>query len=163
FSCGDGWLPILEDLFVKIDEVVKSSALTRFKVEQVKEKFGDLMVYVAGENNAIAELIATAAERASVTCEDCGKPGQRRTLNEGKFHEWLRTLCDECFAIRPYRLTETYALAVEVLGGAENARKWLLAPHFSFQGKSPLEMLKTDEGAKDVDVILAAIRDGASL
>jgi len=100
FECGDGWLPILEDLFEKIDQEVKKAALSSFKVIQVKEKFGGLRVYVSEGNDSIEALIDAASSKAAVTCEDCGKPGQWRTLNKGKFHGWLRTQCDECFAVR---------------------------------------------------------------
>ena len=64
---------------------------------------------------------------------------------------------------RLYRFARIFSYAVEVIGSEDNARKWLLAPHFSFEGKTPLEMLKTDAGAKDVEVVLAAIRYGAPL
>lgn len=100
FACGDGWLPILEDLFERIDEEVKRSALTDFKVVQVKEKFGGLRVYVEGGNDAIEELIAAASKKAEATCEDCGKPGRRRTTNKGKLHAWMKTQCDACFTLK---------------------------------------------------------------
>lgn len=66
FDCDDGWLSILEDLFVEIDEEVKRSALTSFKVVQVKETFGILVVYVVGGNDTINELIAAALEKINV-------------------------------------------------------------------------------------------------
>ena len=163
FSCGDGWLPILEDLFGKIDKEVKHASLTGFKVQQVKEKFAGLIVYVEGGNEIIDDLIALASRKAAETCEDCGNLGRRRTLNKGNPDEWLRTECDDCFAISPYRVTDAYALAVEVIGSAENTRRWLLAPHFSLEGKAPLEMLKTDEGAKEVEDLLGRIKHGMCL
>ena len=64
---------------------------------------------------------------------------------------------------RLYRFANIFPFAVEILGSEYNACKWLLAPHFSFKGKTPMEKLKTDAGAKEVEVILAAIRYGASL
>jgi hypothetical protein len=99
FDCGDGWLPILEDLCDKIDEELKKSALIGFKVVQIKEKFGTLRFYVQDGNKVINELINAASKKAAITCEDCGKPGRRRTLNAGKFHGWVRTQCDGCFTL----------------------------------------------------------------
>lgn len=96
FECGDGWIFILEDLFAKIDEEVKKAQLASFQVVQVKEKFGELVVYVDGGNDAIDALIVAASKRAAVTCEDCGKPGRMR-----EFNEWYRTECSKCYAARP--------------------------------------------------------------
>ena len=95
FDCGDGWLPILEDLFMKIDDVVKRDNLTEFKVVQVKEKFGGLRVYVRGGNAEITALINGAEETAAETCEDCGNtPAQRRSV-----HGYVRTQCSKCHAV----------------------------------------------------------------
>jgi hypothetical protein len=66
---------------------------TGHRVEQVKEKFGTLRYYCAG-NDRIFAFIHMAEQLSKITCEDCGKPGKlRRTA-------WLITLCDECLAIR---------------------------------------------------------------
>lgn len=50
-ECGDGWISILEDLFARINDELKKANLTEFKVVQVKEKFGDLVVYVHRGND----------------------------------------------------------------------------------------------------------------
>jgi hypothetical protein len=96
FECGDGWMSILEDLFAKIDKEVKKGNLNRFKVVQVKEKFGDLVVCVEGGNNVIDALIGAALKKAAVTCEDCGKPGRKRECNG-----WYSTQCSKCYVVRP--------------------------------------------------------------
>jgi|GEM_PF-2007450 len=92
FECGNGWIPILEDLFAKINEEVKTANLAEFRVTQVKEKFGDLVVTVKGGNNAIDTLIGLALKKAAKTCEGCGKPGQNRESNE-----WFSTQCSKCY------------------------------------------------------------------
>ena len=96
FECGNGWIPILEDLFAKINEEVKTANLNNFSVTQVKEKFGDLVVCVDGGNNAIDILIGGALKKAAKTCEGCGKPGRMR-----EFNEWYSTQCSKCFAEPP--------------------------------------------------------------
>lgn len=96
FECGDGWMPILEKLFAKIDEEVKTSNLTGCKVVRVREKFGDLVVSVNSGNYVIDALIRAASKEAAVTCEDCGKPGKKR-----EFNEWLKTQCSKCYALQP--------------------------------------------------------------
>jgi putative toxin-antitoxin system antitoxin component (TIGR02293 family) len=54
-------------------------------------------------------------------------------------------------------------LAVEVMGSEESAQEWLLAPHFSLDTVPPIEMLKTDDGAKEVEDILGRIKHGMCL
>lgn len=93
FQCGDSWMSILEALFAKIDDEVKKANLIGFKVVQVKEKLGDLVVCVLKGNDAINALIVSASKRAARTCEDCGKPGRKRELNE-----WYSTQCSKCYA-----------------------------------------------------------------
>lgn len=91
FECGDGWLPILEDLFAKFDEIVRRDKLEDFQVVQVKEKFGGLRVYVEGGNDEIYELINEAESRAISTCEVCGYAGETHEIDN-----WYTTLCDCC-------------------------------------------------------------------
>ena len=95
FECGNGWIPILEDLFAKINKEVKKANLTEFTVIQVKEKFGELVVVVDGGNDAINTLIGIALKKAAKTCEGCGKPGRMR-----EFNEWYSTQCSGCFAMQ---------------------------------------------------------------
>ncbi len=96
FECGNGWMPILENLFLKMDEEVEKSNLTGCKVVRIREKFGDLMVSVNSGNDAIDALIRAASKEAAETCEDCGKQGKKR-----EFNEWFRTQCPKCYAVQP--------------------------------------------------------------
>lgn len=59
------------------------------RIEQVKEKFGSLRFYVANSTPEIDNYIAFAEAMSTVTCEECGAPGERR--NDG----WIKTLCDK--------------------------------------------------------------------
>ncbi len=91
-NCGPGWHGILERLSGEID---KLNLPPEFRVLQIKEKFGELRVYVegAGPFSKIVELLIRDAARESLeTCEFCGKPGHRRPLS------WVKTLCDLCYA-----------------------------------------------------------------
>lgn len=60
------------------------------KAVQVKEKFGQLRLYMNYYVKEIEELITEAEVKSGKTCEDCGTPGE---LREGG---WLVTLCDNC-------------------------------------------------------------------
>lgn len=60
------------------------------RVLQIKEKFGGLRIYVSQETPESLALIKDAEQRASKTCEYCGKPGE--LVNNG----WAKTLCPTC-------------------------------------------------------------------
>jgi hypothetical protein len=89
FQHDDGWFYLLwrlcEDLESLIAEAEKKSGKP-FEVVQVKEKFGTLRFRVSQHTDEINELIASAHEESSRTCEICGQ--------QGRLHD-LKTRCDE--------------------------------------------------------------------
>jgi hypothetical protein len=92
FSIGIGWFQLLRDLFAKINEYVVSERnngnVIEMRVAQIKEKFGELRVYVDGADDHIAHLIREAEKVAYATCELCGKPATHTKKG------WLQRLCD---------------------------------------------------------------------
>lgn len=101
-TCGDGWYNILDILCNRITKYIKSNknvgieandAWEDIDIEnpvqfvQIKEKFGTLRVYINWGDKTIYELIALAEDISSVTCEECGAPGE--LITEG----WLKTRC----------------------------------------------------------------------
>ncbi len=94
-----GWTAIVETLFGGIDAMLSDEEAERFRVEQVKEKFGTLRVYVsfdpidaAGVNPqpaAMRSLVDAAVAASEVTCYVCGAPGEMRKLGA-----WLTVRCD---------------------------------------------------------------------
>jgi len=108
FAIGEGWWRIIEALCANITSHTKWRNQTRAKllehneydnaipdevpqvvVHQIKEKFGGLRFYFEGGDNEIHGMVRMAEAWAACTCEDCGKPGIRRSGG------WIRTLCDE--------------------------------------------------------------------
>jgi putative toxin-antitoxin system antitoxin component (TIGR02293 family) len=57
---------------------------------------------------------------------------------------------------RTERLARIYALADHVLGEAALARTFLATPHPELEGESPLDVLATEVGARQVEEILWA-------
>jgi hypothetical protein len=86
-SCGDGWYNIIDELSAKLEPFGIVAA-------QVKEKFGGLRFYIeatpAEHFEEVHKLIQEAEVKSFETCEECGKPGERRGGG------WIKTLCDEC-------------------------------------------------------------------
>jgi putative toxin-antitoxin system antitoxin component (TIGR02293 family) len=61
---------------------------------------------------------------------------------------------------RTWRLARIYDFAVEMIGDANKAARWLRAPNRFMTGRTPLEMLETEVGTQAVEQSLAAIGYG---
>ena len=86
-QCGAGWYPILVRLEERLGEIDPD-----YRVLQIKEKFGTLRFYLAGQYDELGKAaVAEAEAEAARTCELCGSRGHLRTRTS-----WLRTLCDDC-------------------------------------------------------------------
>lgn len=88
-ECGDGWYHIINMLSERIYEIDPQE---HARVLQVKEKFGTLRFYLSHGTNKMYEYIGIAENMSAMTCEICGWAGKTRNDN------WIRTLCDECYA-----------------------------------------------------------------
>ena len=58
------------------------------------------------------------------------------------------------------RLVRVFDQAVSVFGAVEQARNWLNKPKKRFDGRTPLQMLRTDFGGRMVEEMLAQIDEG---
>lgn len=61
---------------------------------------------------------------------------------------------------RAVRLARLDAQATEVLGDSERARRWLRAPNPAIEGRIPLELSVSSEGARLVETVLGRIAHG---
>jgi putative toxin-antitoxin system antitoxin component (TIGR02293 family) len=61
---------------------------------------------------------------------------------------------------RLVRVARVLAAAEETFGSREKARTWLRRPTTALAGESPLELLDTDEGARQVETLLGRIAHG---
>lgn len=97
FECGDGWLPLLCDFANEVNKL----NLTHFKVEQIKEKYFRLIIYIEadGVDVAVAEDLTHLFEVQSMTrCERCGDPKSEghkcsdRCRDPEQMLEWAREI-----------------------------------------------------------------------
>ncbi len=88
FSPPDGWLPLVAELFERLDRLCVN-------VCQVKSKFGELRVYGDGpldDNGAARRAYALVDEyerRSRTICEVCGEPGSQVVNNS-----WVSVKCE---------------------------------------------------------------------
>ena len=81
-------LHYLESRFKK-EEI---ETIPQVKVDQVKEKFGDLRFYYSGGNKMIDGMVWLAVSMSYNICETCGST-TNVTQSRGS---WITTLCSEC-------------------------------------------------------------------
>jgi len=106
FECGDGWFKLIWDLCENIEkELIKEEENLdpkektvdllrgeyKFRVTQVKEKYGSLRFYVSSATDKIFELINKAESKSCTTCEVCGADAKL-----GQKNGWYTTLCVDC-------------------------------------------------------------------
>lgn len=76
------------------DILVKANYLSKYKVLQVKEKFGQLRWYGGIIPESISEEYTEWIEKyedlSEKTCIECGKPATKISLG------WISPYCDEC-------------------------------------------------------------------
>jgi len=106
-SVGDGWIPLLEELFAFCQFHHDNNGYPQLVADQIKEKFGTLRFYYHFDDctsetskwakkfgGRTAEYLegacAFAESMSSKVCESCGKPGRLT----GK--HWKVTTCEEC-------------------------------------------------------------------
>jgi hypothetical protein len=91
-QCGKGWFYLIDSVMDLIENHVE-------KIEEVKEKYGTLRIYLYGDDyaNAIAERAENLSE---VICETCGKQiTQEEKYENNKNHvegSWIFTRCSAC-------------------------------------------------------------------
>ncbi len=120
--------------------------------------------------------------RTHVQLEECAREGfpvgvlqeliERAVILPGELYGWIiprRTLAhrqknQQRLSLeesnRVSRLARIYAMALETLGDDEKAKRWLRRPLRQFRGRTPMEMLETDLGAYQVEVLLGRIGHG---
>ena len=93
FDCGDGWYKIIDDMCDVIQRNMKKDSTIIFV--QIKEKFGQLRVYIENVSDDICDLVELAVYKAEQCsghiCETCGSESKLKNKNG-----WLSTVCDNC-------------------------------------------------------------------
>ena len=90
----DGWrIAFGEQMCDEIREaLIEDDDLERYRVVQIKEKYGSLRWYDNGVkvNSRVHDIIRKYEHISARTCVVCGEPATRITLG------WISPFCDEC-------------------------------------------------------------------
>jgi hypothetical protein len=96
-----GWRALVERLLGRLEASIAAeppSNRERFRIRQIKEKFGRLTVHLAGEATTDMRAALLEAEEESVmTCEVCGSKGRLAERNA-----WWATRCARHETWRPW-------------------------------------------------------------
>lgn len=91
FMCGEGWHPLIVDTLGKIQKIVDEKGLD-IQVTEIKEKYGELRIYLDGYTDEIQAIIAAAECKSIRTCEVCGEEGKQHIVKG-----WIYTRCNSCY------------------------------------------------------------------
>ena len=74
------------------DALVEDGDLDRWRIEQLKEKWGGMRLYDNGykQGSRIPDIIAKYERISERTCINCGKPATKVTCG------WIMPFCDDC-------------------------------------------------------------------
>lgn len=92
-ECGKGWYELINPVLEYIDEYNKDkNDDDKLEIHQIKEKWGQLEIYLNFYTDDVKKLIYEAQDEASKTCELCGNKENVGMAYEG----WLTTECHDC-------------------------------------------------------------------
>jgi hypothetical protein len=86
FDCGNGWYKLIRELGERLSEIPDCPPPV-----QLKEKFGEMRIYLCAYPRDTDEIIADIEDRSRTTCERCSRPGKIRDTG------WIRCYCDDCY------------------------------------------------------------------
>ncbi len=95
-ECGKGWEKLYGPVIEKINKYNEEHLDDPIRVEQVKEKWGTLRIYVSSAPKEIYDLIEEAERKSRYVCEDCGFQDNEKVKTRN-IMGWYRTLCEKCF------------------------------------------------------------------
>ncbi|ANP84456.1 hypothetical protein [Rhizobium leguminosarum] len=99
FSVENGWLPLIAESLDQIEQALgRHGWIAKANIRQIKEKLGDLRIYVRPRwesasfpkalGNELSDIRERFTSRSVQTCEICGDAGQL-----DNFAGYLQTLC----------------------------------------------------------------------
>ena len=88
----DGWRAVFgEQLCEELrEELIKANYLDKYRITQIKEKYGSLRWYDNGNTEKGYEIIRKYEKLSYKTCINCGRPATK--ISTG----WISPYCDKC-------------------------------------------------------------------
>lgn len=90
-ECGRGWNSLIEPIFNWIKNYNDEHEDNPIEIQQIKEKFGGLRIYVSHEPEELKRMIIKAEGDSYGICEECGSQKE-----VGHTVGWIKTVCRKC-------------------------------------------------------------------
>jgi len=87
---GYGWLGLTLPIIEEVRRYNIKNPENEIKIDQIKEKYGSLRIYLSHEPDYLEAMICKAEHESEYICEICGARGKNEEING-----WYMTLCDE--------------------------------------------------------------------
>lgn len=88
-----GWIHLFDLMCEEIlSEIEGTELMHTFRLEEVKEKFGELRIYTWNSTPKIDRIIDEWCFLSGFICEECGMPNVRLTTG------WITPICYKCWA-----------------------------------------------------------------
>lgn len=91
-ECGEGWEKLYKPVVDYIEEYNKTHQDDPIILEQIKEKWGELVIYVSHGPEELHKMIEEAEIKSTKVCENCGSEEEVGMVLNG----WLWTCCLKC-------------------------------------------------------------------
>jgi hypothetical protein len=99
FEHDEGWAVIIDRFCLCLKYLFeKEKNDYEFEILQIKEKYGELVIYYSFNEHApeplrqiVQTLVNELKERSNIICERCGEYGSARTETG-----WIHIYCDKC-------------------------------------------------------------------
>lgn len=107
-----GWRKAFGDQMLKELKEALGDFADKYRITQIKEKYGELRWYDFGNTKEGFEVISKYQKLSNYTCIVCGKPATKVTTG------WISPFCDDCIGNRQY--TDIDKEELEELGNLIN-------------------------------------------
>lgn len=146
---------------------VQSRLLHYARVEQL---LGEKSLHIANPIDLHDRIVAGLPRRTLVqlveglTCLQANEVLKALNVRPGAWHRIVAeqtgpVLDPECSA-RVWSLAETLVQAEEVLGGREDAERWMAAPAIGLNARRPIDLMATPQGTELVKTLLLRMANG---
>ena len=106
--------------------------LKRYRINQIKEKYGELRWYDSHGNKEVNNIIAKYSEISYHTCIDCGRTAKYLTKN------WIIPLCEKCITDKQKEVADKFYSDVPFYG-------WTDGEYYKKHKNTENNELKPDE------------------
>ena len=104
YGWPQGWNVAFADMFLEeLGAEIKRIGQKNFRIDQIKEKFGEARCYTSGTSDKANQIINKYEYISTNICWDCGKPDVPM-IDDG----WMHPICLECYKKAERKRDEFY-------------------------------------------------------